>query len=330
MSAMNGIPTRDLELLSAYLDQQLSPRERAHLQTRLKDSPELRDRLEELRQTRAALRSLPHLRAPRNFILKAELAGARPVRRVYPAFGLVYALSSILLVLVLIGDFLWTPKPGSPPPITQSIPAQEAAVEAVKEIEVTLQVELQESAQPVGEEAPSPLEAPAEPVEEEVTSLVLEERAVEEEVALDFLQVETMEITPGLTTSAIDTAAKEPPMPSEGITITGAEVVFTATMTIVPEDTATPWSIPDTPTSPPGTATPSPEPPSQLEPTPVETIRPLPTETATPYQIEPTQDSEERPPRPGLPTLRIAEIVLAIIALTSGIGAILLRRGSPK
>ena len=73
----NRIKSQDWETLSAYLDGQLTPRELTHLETRLSSDPELRTALEELRQTRGVLRSLPKLRVPRNFTLSPEMVGIR-------------------------------------------------------------------------------------------------------------------------------------------------------------------------------------------------------------------------------------------------------------
>jgi hypothetical protein len=105
----NEVTNRDLELLSAYLDKELNPKERAYLEERLQSNPNLRSILGELHQNRAALRSLPRLRAPRNFTLSPELVGIKPKKRPYPTFGLVSAFSSLVLILVLVGDFLMNP-----------------------------------------------------------------------------------------------------------------------------------------------------------------------------------------------------------------------------
>ncbi len=75
------ITPRDWETLSAYLDDQLSAPERHELENRLGKNPELSQGLEELRSTRMILRSLPKLRAPRNFTLTPSMAGQRIRRR---------------------------------------------------------------------------------------------------------------------------------------------------------------------------------------------------------------------------------------------------------
>lgn len=105
------ISPREWEAISAYLDGQLAPRDRTRLEARLERESELRSAMEEMRRVRVMLRSQPKLRAPRNFTLTPQMVGKRPVPRAYPAFRLAAALSSVLLVLVLIGDFFT----GAPP-----------------------------------------------------------------------------------------------------------------------------------------------------------------------------------------------------------------------
>lgn len=111
MTMKARISPLDLELLSAYLDQQLDARARAGVEARLKAEAELRAVYEELRQTRLMLRSLPRVRAPRNFTLIPEqVSQARvrePARRqVFPVFQFASALASLLLMIVLVGDYL--------------------------------------------------------------------------------------------------------------------------------------------------------------------------------------------------------------------------------
>lgn len=106
-----NITSRDWEDLSAYLDGYLTPKERQRLEERLQYSLELKNGLDELRRTRRVLRSQPKMRAPRNFTLTAEMVGAKASRqttsRFFPVMRLASVLASILLVLVVVGDF-WT------------------------------------------------------------------------------------------------------------------------------------------------------------------------------------------------------------------------------
>jgi len=103
---MKIIPfSRDVEQLSAYLDGRLKPSERSRLENRVNTDPELKEILNELRNTRRLLRSLPKARVPRNFTLSPRMAVVKPLRRTYPAMGFVSALASILLVVVLVSDW---------------------------------------------------------------------------------------------------------------------------------------------------------------------------------------------------------------------------------
>jgi hypothetical protein len=107
---MNRISTRDWEALSAYLDGQLPVRETGRLERRLAADPNLQEALEDLQNTRALVRNIPRLRAPRNFTLTPEMVGMRQPRPpAYPAFQLASVLATILFVLVMVGDFLFIP-----------------------------------------------------------------------------------------------------------------------------------------------------------------------------------------------------------------------------
>jgi negative regulator of sigma E activity len=89
---------RDVEQLSALLDEKLDQADVARLQNRLKIEPELRAVYNDLRETRFLLRQLPQRRAPRNFTLKPSAARVRPpLPRSFPIFRLASALASILL-----------------------------------------------------------------------------------------------------------------------------------------------------------------------------------------------------------------------------------------
>jgi anti-sigma factor RsiW len=105
------ISPRDIEMLSAYLDRQLEAKKNLQLEERLKKEPELRSAYDDLRGTRAVMRSLPRLKAPRNFTLTPEMVGRSkakdsPSRQFFPVFQFVSAMASLLLVVVLVGDLL--------------------------------------------------------------------------------------------------------------------------------------------------------------------------------------------------------------------------------
>lgn len=98
---------RDLELLSSYLDGQLSPSDATRLEARLLVEPDLRSVLRDLRGTRSLLRQLPMRKAPRNFTLTPKMVGKNPpLPRAYPAFRFTSALATILLFISMGLNFL--------------------------------------------------------------------------------------------------------------------------------------------------------------------------------------------------------------------------------
>ncbi|MFO7586365.1 MAG: hypothetical protein R6W69_16685 [Anaerolineales bacterium] len=89
---------RDVEQLSALLDEKLNPADTARLQARLESDPQLRAVYDDLHQTRTLLRRLPQRRVPRNFTLKPSAARVRPpLPRLFPTFRLASVLASLLL-----------------------------------------------------------------------------------------------------------------------------------------------------------------------------------------------------------------------------------------
>lgn len=108
---MNDLTPADLELLSAYLDDELAPAERAALERRLAADARLRAELEALRGVAARVRALPVLAAPRDFRLDPAVYGRReagglrmPIRNVPPRrlYGWASALSAAAAALVLL------------------------------------------------------------------------------------------------------------------------------------------------------------------------------------------------------------------------------------
>jgi anti-sigma factor RsiW len=132
---------QDYELLSAYLDGELSASDQASLEARLQSEPLLRQELNSLRQTVAMIRQLATLRAPRNFTLTHAMLPpkkAAPRRTAFFASGMFSALSSAAaVVLVLLGVFLYgqqgrdalvAPMMMSMPPADSSQTARQAPV----------------------------------------------------------------------------------------------------------------------------------------------------------------------------------------------------------
>jgi len=106
------------ELLSAYLDHQLSAEERARLERELAQDSALRRELEALRETVNLVQDLPQAELPRNFILpertpqrhppepEAHLTSDRPRAWLAPLLTAATTIVSLLFVVVLAGDLL--------------------------------------------------------------------------------------------------------------------------------------------------------------------------------------------------------------------------------
>jgi hypothetical protein len=98
---------RDLELLSSYLDDQLSPSEQELVEKRLESDSIYDEAFEKLRRTCLILRSLPQRSAPRNFTLSSEV-NKKKVN--IPSFFQIFRFSSAVavlgLVILLVFDFL--------------------------------------------------------------------------------------------------------------------------------------------------------------------------------------------------------------------------------
>lgn len=100
---------RDLELLSAYLDGELSDHERRAIEQRLASDSDLRRALDDLRATVRLVGALPRLKAPRSFALDPAIFGARiPWWRRWLASGAALQWSGALsaaasVVLIVLG-----------------------------------------------------------------------------------------------------------------------------------------------------------------------------------------------------------------------------------
>ncbi len=130
---MKSINQKDLEAISAYIDQALDRKEQARLEARLKNEPALRAELNSMRRTRQILRSTPAMRAPRNFTLTPELvdAAARKQNRLLPVTRFAFVLASIFFVFALVGNYTLgnLAAPQTEQSMAMSAPADPAAVE---------------------------------------------------------------------------------------------------------------------------------------------------------------------------------------------------------
>lgn len=124
----------DIELLSAYLDGQLSPHQRSAVEGRLRAEPTLLKELNTLRTTQQMIRSLPILNAPRNFTLSAQSYPTRSPARLPAVFGGVSALASALLIMLVIGSLLLR-RATTPESLAEENMAQPVAKEVTAPVE---------------------------------------------------------------------------------------------------------------------------------------------------------------------------------------------------
>lgn len=111
------IAPRDLELLSAHLDGQLTPAETQALLARLRTEPNLPEALQRLTNVRTLMRRAPQRRVPRSFMLTPQMAGQGQRSRLgaWSGFNFASAVAALTLIFVLVTDFSVN---GLPTPLT--------------------------------------------------------------------------------------------------------------------------------------------------------------------------------------------------------------------
>jgi hypothetical protein len=301
---------KEWQMLSAYLDGQLGQRERRVLEAQLNTNSDLRQGLEEMRRTRLLLRSAPRRKAPRNFTVSRAMADQyRPARlpawKAYPAFRLASALASILLIVTFLGDFALATRLKSAAPAASTMmeasgPAasEQAGAAAPQEDTTAADPGLNAMSQPAG---PLPNDTPAPELQMAVPMPTLNP---------------TEEIIQRMTNAPLGMGGGLP----EATPADGAR-------SMVPATTATPDPFLST--------GPSMKASAETPPYPAPLAAAAPTATAT-LQVPAAADRAGYPPAYGEEAgrqafnfqslFRPAEIFLAIIAVLTGIGALILRR----
>lgn len=177
------------EILSAYLDGELTPAERDRLEQQLGQDNELRDMLAQMQFWQQQMRDLPARRVPRNFTLDPALYG-RPQQRqflgnAYPALRTATALTAFLLVIALAANvYMSSLSPGAPSqmalsPMLETAPTLEMAEGETMPAEITrvvtetaveeeIAVEVESAEEEMAAELP-PAEPPATPFALETT-----------------------------------------------------------------------------------------------------------------------------------------------------------------
>jgi hypothetical protein len=119
------------ELLSAYLDNEVTPDEQRRAESLLATDPAARDALEGLRLVRSALADLGTVRAPRSFVIEATppVPAGRPLRRfeLVARFGAVAAAAAF--VFVVVGDLNSGGTPVTQPDSAASVESLAASAE---------------------------------------------------------------------------------------------------------------------------------------------------------------------------------------------------------
>jgi len=157
MNNLNQLSKRDIERLSAYLDQELGPKQSARLEARLKIDPGLRDALEQMRATSGLLRSLPEVRVPRNFTLSPEMAPASAGLSMFKIYRMATVVAAIALVVAVGVDFLGSGRMqmAAEAPARLEMAAEDSAPELAAEPMMEA-APLEEAGEPVMEAAEEP------------------------------------------------------------------------------------------------------------------------------------------------------------------------------
>lgn len=104
---------QDWQLISAYLDGQLSPKEKTRLEARLGTETALKQAFLDMRQTKLLLSHAKIIKAPRNFTLTEEQARSiKPVRtfRFLPILSISSALATIMMIFAIFFELSIGPR----------------------------------------------------------------------------------------------------------------------------------------------------------------------------------------------------------------------------
>jgi hypothetical protein len=305
----------ELDLLSAYMDNQLAAAERGALEQRLGREPALRAALDELRATVALLHELTPLPPPRSFAL--DPAAFAPRRA--PLFGwlrLGATLASVLLAITFAVEFVGNAGTPTSAPIAGA-PAAAAPTAAMAEsqrsaLSATAAPAAIEPA-PAATAAPAPMVAPAEPTAAPAAAEALEPAASK-----------AAEPTAAPAAPEAPAAAPAPPTPSIEATVQTLESADMSA-TAAPAAQPTPALSQGSGYSAPPAEAPAVGNLAQPTSPPVATSGSSSPDTAQLDQSAPPQPRQAAPGAAIRP-IRLAQIGLAGLALLLGLGALWVRR----
>jgi hypothetical protein len=101
MNKHRNLSSGDWQLLSVYLDSQLSDKEKRQVDERLQSDPEYRQAMESLRHTSKLLSSVKVIKVPRNFTISPQSIP----KKIIPSFIGILRFSSALAALLLVAAF---------------------------------------------------------------------------------------------------------------------------------------------------------------------------------------------------------------------------------
>ena len=97
------------EMINAYLDDALSPRDKTNFEDQLADDRNLRSELEQYQWLRQSINQLPRKKAPRNFTLDPVVYGKPASRfpvKIYPALRTATVLAGLIFVFLIGLDLI--------------------------------------------------------------------------------------------------------------------------------------------------------------------------------------------------------------------------------
>ncbi|MFQ5813971.1 MAG: zf-HC2 domain-containing protein, partial [Anaerolineae bacterium] len=314
------------EMLSAYLDGELSPKEQARVEKHLAQCADCAQNLRTLRQTVALLGELSPVAVPRSFVIRPAPAVQRPslfqTRRTYVYLRAATALATILFAVVLAGDaFLTGLAPYLAPARAPEVIVREVPVEKVVVETVVVEKEIAVEAEEAPEEVPVTAEVEKEMVVEKPVVVTI---VVEKEVVVEKESAYAATPSPAPAEKKEELARAPQPLPTPAVAAKEIEAVVTPS---TPEGEA----LAEAPLHPEE---------ERIEATAVSTTLPadmiitptaMPTAVAevlppTPIPQEPTAPAAARPSRLGLVLLRVAEAGLLALVLVLAIATLIAKR----
>lgn len=219
MKRLFGAPAQghiNVELLSAFLDGQVSQAERALVESHLSGCALCRDELESLRRTVLLMQALPRVRVPHAFTLsEAMVKGHKPATGASWLGGLARglgAVAAVALVVVLASTLLRQPMAVPLPPVARSVPTV-ASPEAAAEM-FAAPAAIPEKAAEAQEEPVTAAAAPGQPTAEAPAAPAIAPAVAQPQPTL--APASPTEAAP-VARAAAPSATPEPPMLALGV-----------------------------------------------------------------------------------------------------------------